>query len=218
MLFENGDRVLFTGDSITDAGRGRPIGEGLHDGVGSGYVRCVESLVNLCYPEKHVRITNTGIGGDNVLALGNRWQTDVMDLKPDWLSICIGGNDVWRQFDSPGITSKHITPDVYRETLTNLVQQAKPATKGIILMTPYYIEPLKADAMRAKMDEYGAIVKEISNANNTMFVDLQTAFDDYLQYRHSSYLSWDRVHPNNVACMLIARAFLKTVGFDRTYL
>jgi lysophospholipase L1-like esterase len=141
-----------------------------------------------------------------------------MDLKPNWLSICIGANDVWRQFDSPAITNKHIMPDVYKKMLTNLVQQAKPVTKGIILMTPYYMEPLKQDCMRAKMDEYGAIVKEIATEHNTMFVDLQAVFDEYLQYRHSSYLSWDRVHPNNVGCMLIAQAFLKAVGFDKTFL
>ena len=39
MLLQNGDRIVFTGDSTTDAGRARPVGEGLHQGVGDGYVR-----------------------------------------------------------------------------------------------------------------------------------------------------------------------------------
>jgi len=40
MTFENHERIIFIGDSVTDFGRKRPIGEGLHDGVGTGYVRC----------------------------------------------------------------------------------------------------------------------------------------------------------------------------------
>ena len=43
MLFTSGDRIVFTGDSVTDAGRGRPVGEGLWQGVGDGYVRTIDS-------------------------------------------------------------------------------------------------------------------------------------------------------------------------------
>ena len=37
--------------------------------------------------------------------------TDVLDLKPDWLSIMIGINDVWRQFDNPTEPELHVYPD-----------------------------------------------------------------------------------------------------------
>ncbi|MFR8976120.1 MAG: hypothetical protein ACLVG9_08995 [Eubacteriales bacterium] len=35
-----------------------------------------------------------------------------------------------------------------------------------------------------------------------------------LKVRHSSYLTWDRVHPNGTGATLIAMEFLKEVGFD----
>lgn len=42
MIFSNYDRIVFAGDSITDFGRARPIGEGLNDNLGRGYVRIIE--------------------------------------------------------------------------------------------------------------------------------------------------------------------------------
>ena len=51
MLFTSGDRIVFTGDSVTDAGRGRPVGEGLWQGVGDGYVRTIDNILNVVYPD-----------------------------------------------------------------------------------------------------------------------------------------------------------------------
>ena len=214
MLIANGDRLLFTGDSVTDAGRGVPVGEGLWAGVGNGYVRCIDSLLSVFYTEKLIRVMNTGNSGNTVLDLEKRWQNDVLNLNPDWLSICIGVNDVWRQFDSPCQTELHVYPEVYKKTLEKLVDKTLPNLKGLIMMTPYYMEPIKTDPMRAKMDEYGLIVKEIANKNGAVFVDLQEVFDEFFAYRHSSFVAWDRIHPNNTGCMLIATAFLKAVGFN----
>ena len=57
MIIGDGDRIVFTGDSVTDAGRGRPVGEGLHAGVGTGYVRQIENLLNGDFvPIKHVAV------------------------------------------------------------------------------------------------------------------------------------------------------------------
>jgi lysophospholipase L1-like esterase len=222
LKFNKDERILFAGDSVTDAGRGQPVGEGLWAGVGTGYVRWIDTLLNVCYPELNLRITNMGCSGYTVLDLEKSWDESVMALNPDWLSVCIGANDVWRQFDSPGVKGSHVYPDVYEKTLDSLVAKTIKTVKGIVLMTPYYIENSREDIMRRKMDEYGAIVEKISEKYNTLFVDLQAEFDEYLKFRHSSYISWDRVHPsqngNLTGCALIARAFLETVGFDRPFI
>ena len=73
MLFENGDHIVFTGDSTTDNGRGRPVGEGLWDGVGSGYVRVIENILNVVYPERLYWISNTGVSGNTTRDLHDRW-------------------------------------------------------------------------------------------------------------------------------------------------
>ena len=60
MIFENMDRIIFAGDSVTDMGSEQPVGEGLFDNVGRSYVRVIENLLAVCYPEINVRITNAG--------------------------------------------------------------------------------------------------------------------------------------------------------------
>ena len=213
MLFENMDRIVFTGDSVTDMERARPVGEGLFDNVGRGYVRVIENMLNAWYPEILVRISNTGTDGNTSRDLRARFQTDVVDLKPDWVSICIGINDVWRQFDSPAIPDDHVTPEEYEENLEVMILAVKENVKGIFLLSPYYMEPNKTDQMRARMDAYGAVCRKLAEKHGCRFVDLQEVFDRYFQYRHSSYIAWDRVHPNQVGATIIAKAFLEQCGF-----
>ena len=215
MIFQNMDRIVFAGDSVTDMGSTNPVGEGLHDGLGFGYVRVVDNLLAACYPEINVRVTNSGISGHTSRDLLARFDRDVVALKPDWVSICIGINDVWRQFDCPSMPHWHVYPEQYEKTMDELIKKTLPKVKGMILMTPYYIEPLKDDMMRKKMDEYGDIVKKMAEKYNLMCIDFQKLYDEYTKLRHSSYIAWDRVHPNYVGATLMGVEFLKAVGFEK---
>ncbi len=215
MLFNKGDTILFIGDSISDYNRKRPVGEGLRDAWGTSYVADVGAMLTSAYPELHLRIINMGINGNQTRDLIARWETDVMQLHPDWVSVLIGINDVWRQFDLPEIHEKHVPPEEYRQNYESLIRRTLPNVKGMILMTPYFMEPNRQDPMRARMDEYGAIVKDLARQYNLPCVDLQSAWDALFQHMHPCSIAWDRVHPNQAGCMHIARQFLKTVGFDR---
>mgnify|MGYP000521944632 FL=1 len=83
MIFENGDRIVFAGDSVTDMGSAQPIGEGLFDNVGRSYVRIIENMLVAWYPELNIRITNSGIGGNTSRDLLARFVRDVVSLNPD---------------------------------------------------------------------------------------------------------------------------------------
>jgi lysophospholipase L1-like esterase len=214
MRLEANQKLVFIGDSITDAGRSQPVGEGRGEATGRGYVGQVEALLGAVYPDLYLRVVNVGTSGNTVRDLAGRWQKDVLDLKPDWLSIMIGINDVWRQFDSPRQSEKHILPDEYEKTLRELVTLTRPTVKGLVLMTPFYIEPNPADGMRARMDEYSAIVHRITEEADAIFVDTQAAFNAALPYYYPATLAWDRVHPNPTGHMIMARAFLNGIGFD----
>ncbi len=214
MLIDAGSKLVMMGDSITDVERARPVGEGLFEAHGRGYPMMVDSLLGAAYPERRIRVVNMGCSGDTVRALKARWQTDVFDQKPDWLSIMIGINDVWRQFDMPLVPEAGVPLGEYEATLDELVAATKPTVKGLVLMTPYYIEPNPADAMRATMDQYGAAVKRIAAKHGTILVDTQAAFEPVLRHYHPNYLAWDRVHPTHVGHMVLARAFLQAVGFE----
>ena len=214
MIFQDMDRIVFAGDSVTDMGSVQPVGEGLGDNAGRGYVRVIENLLSVCYPERRIRITNSGINGDTSRGLLARFQRDVVELAPDWVSICIGINDVWRQFDCPAMPNKHISPEEYEQNVEKMILMVKGNVKGIFLLSPYYMEPNAQDQMRARMDEYVAVCRELAKKHDCIFVDFQKLYEEYCSIRHSSFAAWDRVHPNQVGATLMAREFLSHCGFD----
>lgn len=214
MIFQNNDRIIFAGDSVTDMGSNQPLGEGLSDKVGRGYVRVVENMLAVWYPELNFRITNAGTSGNTSRDLLARFERDVTSQNPDWVSICIGINDVWRQFDVPAILDAAVLPDEYERNVESMILAVKGKVKGIFILSPYYIEPLREDPMRRRMDEYGEICRRLAEKHGCEFVDFQRMFSDYCKYQHSSRLAWDRVHPNQMGSTLMAREFLRHTGFD----
>ncbi len=207
-------KILFIGDSITDCGRTQPVGEGLFGPYGNGWVNVVAGLLGATYPSRGLRVVNMGLSGNTSRDLVARWDRDVLQLSPDWVVVMIGTNDVWRRFDLPLQPELHVRPDEYRRNLETLVAATMPRVKGLVLMSPFYLEPLREDAMRFAMDECGAVVRELAERNGLRFVDVQTAMDRLVADRHSTYIAWDRVHPNILGHTAIARAFLDAVGFD----
>ena len=214
MKIQDNSKLIFIGDSISDFERARPCGEGLFGGIGKSYVGLVDGLLRTTYPASHIRVINMGTSGNTTRDLKARWQTDVLDLHPDWLGILIGINDVWRQFDCPFMTELHVGLEEYEANLTDLIEQTLPTLKGLILMTPYFMEPNRSDPMRARMDQYGAVVKRLAEKYGAILVDLQSAFDDYFRFYHPDSINWDRIHPDIVGHTLIAREILKQLDYQ----
>ena len=214
MIFEKFDRIVFAGDSVTDMGSGAPMTEGLFDSLGFGYVRMLENLLMSVYPELSIRVTNSGAGGNTSKDLLERWERDVLNLNPNWVSILIGINDVWRQFDSPARRDCAVSPEEYEQNLEAMLTSLQGKVKGVFLLTPFYMEPNQQDPMRARMDEYGMICRKLAQKYSCTFIDIQDMFDRYFKHQHSTYIAWDRVHPNQIGAMLIAREFLKHCDFD----
>ncbi|MDD6981497.1 MAG: SGNH/GDSL hydrolase family protein [Clostridia bacterium] len=214
MIFENMDRIVFAGDSVTDMGSTNPVGEGLFDHLGQGYVREVESMLAAWYPTLNLRITNSGISGNTSRDLLARFDRDVVALHPDWVSICIGINDVWRQFDEPAIPDDAVLPEEYARNVEEMIVRIKDRVKGVFLLSPYYMEPNREDAMRRRMDEYVAICASLAEKHGCRFVNFQKLYEEYCRIQHSSRIAWDRVHPNRIGATLMAKEFLKACEFD----
>jgi lysophospholipase L1-like esterase len=208
----SGDRLVLIGDSITDCGRTRPVGEGLFGALGNGYVSVLDAIIAANDPARLVRVTNMGCSGNTSSDLVQRWDSDVVDLRPDVLTIMIGTNDVWRQFDSPGRLEHGVNPEAYRNNLVRLVERTQHSVRGLLLATPFFLESLREDRMRARMDEYGAIVKEVAALYQTDFLDTQALFEPYLAERHSSEIAWDRVHPTLTGHFILAQGFARSLG------
>lgn len=200
---------VMAGDSITACQRDvtNP------DNIGNGYVSFVDGLLTACYPSHHIRVLNRGVPGDTVRELKARWQTDVLDLHPDWLSICIGVNDVWQQFDGKHEGQSLVTLNEYEQTLDELLSNVKTMLKGLILMTPYFIQP-RGEPMRTMMDLYEIAVQRLAQKHHAIFVDTQTVFDRAVEFTPIETLAWDGAHLTIAGHMILARAVLQSVDFN----
>ena len=96
MLIGPKERIVFFGDSLTKR-TGRMDSEIPADRYAVSYV---ESYVDLLvkrllihFPQLEFTIYNRGVGGDTVLNLLERYQKDVLPLKPTLMFLWIGQND-----------------------------------------------------------------------------------------------------------------------------
>lgn len=207
MIFKAGQRVLFIGDSITDCGR-RDVAAP----YGDGYMNLVRALVTASHPHLELTWINRGVSGDTSRNLKARWETDVIDERPDWLSVKIGINDVWRAFS--GQPEEAVPIDEYEATLRELLNRAVEATGcRLILAEPYLIEPDLSEPQRACSDRYRAVVRQLATEFDAVLVRTQDAFDRVLASTAPTDWADDRVHPNLPGHAVIAQAFLTAIGW-----
>ena len=211
MKLKKGETILFIGDSITDCNRGR------HENIyawspnhhGTSYVSDVEAELTISYTDLGIKILNRGISDNCIRDLKERWQTDVMDWLPDWVFIFIGINDVWKQFQYPDVADKWVQPKEYEQTYRELIEQTKPVVRELVLVTPYYLEPNREDPMRVRMEEYADTVRRLAHEYDLKYVDLQSAWDGLLEKLYNHQISSDRVHPNHIGHVYIAKQIMK---------
>ncbi|MBI5424552.1 MAG: SGNH/GDSL hydrolase family protein [Opitutae bacterium] len=200
-------RLVMIGDSITEWGRPAPTAPDYPTALGHGYV----ALTAQRLAGKNIAVLNRGIGGHTVRDLAARWQRDVLDLSPDWLTVMIGINDVWRFFD-PQRQADAVPPAEYEATLDRLIATARPRVREIALLTPFYVEPNRADAMRRRMDEFGAIVARLAPRHGARFIDTQSIIDRLLALHAPETIALDRVHIGDLGHAAFADAVVSTLA------
>lgn len=211
MKLDPGSTLVFIGDSVTDCGRLQPVGEGSREALGQGYVALVDAELSARGRGRPVRVVNVGTSGHTVRDLASRWDRDVVALRPHWLSVMVGINDVWRQFDGVEPAAA-VMPGEFERTYEGLVSRTLPLLRGLVLMTPFYVQSDLGDPMRRTMDAYRAIVRRIAQRSGAVLVDTQEAFDAALRRFEFSAIAPDRVHPSAAGHAILARAFLRAVG------
>ncbi len=214
MILEKNTTFLCVGDSITDANRRKPVGMGYYEELGNGYPNLLQSLLRVSYPELDIRVINSGISGNTTRDLTERWQEDVLDHKPDYVSILIGVNDVWRHFDSPANKENLVSIDEYTINLGKLVEKTLKQVKNVYLITPFFINPNTEDAMGAQVRAYADRVRGIAKKLGVTLIDMQKAFDEALTYNYCAKYSRDHVHPNLTGHTLIVRELLRALDYE----
>jgi lysophospholipase L1-like esterase len=207
-IFSTGQRIVFIGDSITDAGR---LGEAAP--YGWGYVALARAFLIARYPELGLRFVNHGVSGNTIRDLARRWQRDVIEAAPDWLSVKIGINDVWRSIE--GLAPGDAVPlDEYEQTYERLLARTRERTSArLILVEPYVIETDHSDPFRRKMDMYVEAVGRLAQRHEAVLVRTQAAFDEALAHQLASFWAPDRVHPTLPGHAVIARVWLRATGY-----
>lgn len=190
-------RLVFVGDSLTDAGRDRDDDASL----GDGHVRRIADA--LAVRGEDVSVLNRGIAGNRAVDLEARWGADVEALRPDVLTIHVGVNDMWRRFDSGDPTSARQFEDTYRRLL------ARTGEAEVIVMEPHFV-PVR-DEQRAwleDLDEKRAVVRRLAAETGAAFVPLQDLMTEAVQRSGAAAVLPDGVHPMPAAAELIAAAWL----------
>lgn len=214
MQLETGSRLLMIGDSITDCGRDYNLPPAAGNSFGEGYVNLINGCLTGLMPESKIMVINKGISGNTILDLRRRWKEDVLDLKPDYVSVMIGVNDVWRHFDSILQQMEQVDLGTFKNTYRELIENTRPKVKNMILLSPFMLEENREDNMRKMLDQYTKAVQELADEYGLLFVDVQAKMDQFLTHLSSYMLAGDRVHPNTAGHMIIAKAFLDAVSFS----
>lgn len=199
-------RILFQGDSITDAGRSREKEYKL----GEGYARLVEAALGYAYPAKHEFI-NRGVSGNRVTDVYARIRNDIINLKPDFMSILIGVNDVWH-----GVNNDNgVDADKYFKIYSMLIEEIKAALPNIKIMI---LEPfvLRGEATSARWEEFRSgvekraeMAKKIAQTYDLPFVPLQKGFDELEKLAPAEYWLRDGVHPTAKGHEYIKQEWIK---------
>ncbi len=198
--------ILFQGDSITDMGRSRENDREL----GIGYPTLVAASLGTDRPGEF-QFLNRAIAGSRVIDVLGRVKRDIINLKPDYLSILIGVNDVWHEFDfANGVdTPKY---EMYYDILIQQVKEALPNIK-IMIMEPFVLNvgvPKRNwEEFRPEVEARAAAAKRVAEKNGLVFVPLMKVFDDAQKLAPAGYWIPDGVHPFATGHELIKREWLK---------
>ena len=205
-------RILFQGDSITDCGRNREqIGS-----MGTGYAFMVKGQLGAECPDEYEFI-NKGISGNRIVDVYARIKQDIINLKPDYMSLLVGVNDVWHELNWCNGVSAEKFEKIY-DMLIGEVLEALPDLK-IMLLAPFVLEasattateeePDRWDNFRTEVPLRAAAAERIAKKYGLPLITLQDKFDEACKQAPASYWLADGVHPTPMGHWIIKNEWLK---------
>ncbi len=202
-------RILFFGDSITDASREKEVAIGENGSYGFGYVMQIAGQIMPKNPSKYV-VINKGISGNRIVDLYARVKSDVWNLKPDVLTILVGVNDVWHEIKRCNGVEINRFENIYdimlKETIEKLPKMA------IVLMAPYVLKGSQTEEQWDRfleVYEYAKVVEKLAKKYGLHFIPLQPKFDEATIENDATCYLLDGIHPNVVGAGLIASEWLE---------
>lgn len=203
---------MFTGDSVTDCGRARPIGDGFGK-MGDSYLARIFVDTWADFPGHTIRYLNSAISGNTSRMLLDRYDTDILAYHPDYVFIMIGINDVWRHFDGAALTEILISPEQTAANMESMIKKTLAAGAVPVILSPFFLDLNHEDPMRRMCDEINTYYRALASKYSIGYIDIQGRFDEYLAKGSTYLLSSDRVHPKAVGISLISRYIYQHPAF-----
>lgn len=211
---QKNDVILFTGDSITDGSRVREVykSPNMPRALGSGYVTLAAAKIHRQRPELNLKLHNTGINGDTIVKLLDRWQTDCLDLKPTVLSILVGVNDFNIAFSKTGSGDARKYEQEYREILQQ-TKQTLPNVK-LIIGEPYAVKGSrqKIDDWYPQFNEYRLVARKIATEFEAAFIPYQGVYEKAAKTAPQHFYSTDGIHPSLAGISLMSEAWCNVIS------
>lgn len=216
-LLQNGEVILFQGDSITDANRDRN-NEQPNDSyaLGRGYAYLAAASLLKSQPNLDIKVYNRGVSGNKVHQLAERWDKECLQLQPTILSILIGVNDFWHTLTHNYDGTIQVYLDDYRKLLDRTLSEL-PNLK-LIIGEPFAINGVKAvtDEWYPAFDRYREATHLIATEYQAVFIPYQRIFDDAAKLTgDASYWTYDGVHTSLAGAQLMATTWLESLKSQR---
>ena len=197
-------KILFFGDSVTDAGRSR---QDLTD-LGVGYPKYSAEKISAAFPSVSFEFVNRGMSGyrtENILEVIN---THFVEVKPDLTVFLIGVNDAWHRFNNNIVT----TAEYFEANLRKILTTFRECGTKIVMMEPFMLPNPRFDVMLEELDEKIRIERKLAREFADVYVPLHAYFAAECVNRPWQDFSDDGVHPNAGGADYIANHVLKAVS------
>lgn len=192
---------LFTGDSITHGAK--------HTHGHRSYPEVFQERIRWEISRVRDVVINTGISGHAASNILSDFEWRVAQFKPGVVSVMIGTNDCARE---------GMTPELYRQHLSELIQRIREIDAIPILHTPNIII-LDASPERRTLPKYILVLRDLAAQENVVLVDNYghweaTGSERTMEYVFRTWLN-DPLHPNQFGHQEIARLMFQVLDiFD----
>ena len=199
-------KILFQGDSITDAGRDK---RNYHN-LGNGYPKYAAEYIKAAHPELDIEFVNLGIGGNRTSQLFDRLYTDGLAFEPDVISFLIGINDIWHRYDAGRIATTDAQIALNYRSILERVRRESNAK--IVILAPYVLDAPDKEHLRQDLKTVSVIVRELAEEFADVFIPLDEHFAKALLTQPEPlYYSGDGVHPNQNGSDFIGKLYAEAI-------
>ena len=198
-------KILFQGDSITDAERDY---SDPHD-LGKGYPLYAAAEIRKMFPSREFEFIDLGISGNTTEELKERWTDDAVNIQPDVISILIGINDTWHHAGD----RNWLPNDIFESNYRGLLERIKNETSAKIIILEQFLLPV-ADKLyfRDDVNPKIQITRKLAREYADAFIPLDGLFAAECIGRAPETLADDGVHPAAEAAKFIGKLYARTLA------